>query len=220
MRTVSSAALDIAAEPDQVVGGAARQAAGQVAHEARRRRRGSSVTCSTGLSLTTQTSAAWPPRCMAMAVASSVEPMRAKPPGMTVQPSRRARQIDAQAHRARLQPAVDKTGVVDSVTASCPTKSAPSVAIRSSSAVALGAARAATPSTVAPVVLEGQARRKRRADHHAVEVVAARARAPPRWPHHQVAMVGSSSGSPSSACASAAGRQAARASRGCPSRAR
>jgi hypothetical protein len=47
---------------------------------------GSSVSCFTGLPLTTHTSAAWPPRCMAIAVVSSEEPMRAKPPGMTVQP--------------------------------------------------------------------------------------------------------------------------------------
>ena len=47
---------------------------------------GSMVTVSTGRRLTTQTSAAVPPRCMAMALASGALPMRAKPPRMTSQP--------------------------------------------------------------------------------------------------------------------------------------
>ena len=44
------------------------------------------VIVSTGRGLTTQTSAAKPPRCIAIAVASGVLPIRAKPPCITFQP--------------------------------------------------------------------------------------------------------------------------------------
>ncbi len=80
-------ALDIAAEPDQVLGGAAGQAAREVAREAVALAGQQRLAASTGVGLTTQTSAAWPPRCMASAVASGEAPTRAKPPGITAQPS-------------------------------------------------------------------------------------------------------------------------------------
>ena len=87
MRAVSFGALDVAAEPHQVLGGAAGQAARQAAREAVALAGQQRLLRRPASSLTTQTSAAWPPRCMAIAVVSSDEPTRAKPPGMTLQPS-------------------------------------------------------------------------------------------------------------------------------------
>ncbi len=63
---------------------------------------------------------------MAIAVGSAVRPMRAKPPGITCQPlGVRARNTRTLIGRGTSRPST-KAGVVESVTASCPTRRAPS----------------------------------------------------------------------------------------------
>ena len=90
------------------------------------------VTVSTGRLEITQTSAAVPPRCMAMALASGVLPMRAKPPCMTSQPlgvrARKTRRLMGRGTRTPFCQA----GVVERVTVSWPTSSAPSASSQAS----------------------------------------------------------------------------------------
>ena len=211
-------ALDVAAEPVEVVGGAARQRAGLDAGEGRRAGPGSMVTGSTGASLTTQTSAAEPPRCMAIAVGSAVRPMRAKPPGITCQPAAvRARKTRRLIGRGTSRPST-KAGVVESVTASWPTSAAPSA---SSQASTLPRARRGTGRRARWSRRSRTAGGWRRPGRSSCRSVLARTCArSAALPHHQVAMLGRISGSPSSAWRCAAGRRAARASRARPSRAR
>ena len=158
---------------------------------------GSSVSRSTGLSLTTQTSAAWPPRCMAMAVgverrADAGEAARHDGPAL-----RRARQIDAQGCRPRLEPAVDidRRGrqrhrfLADEVAA---------VAFDArDQRGAFAPASASSRALVCVVILEGKPCRQAGPIIMRSKLASTCCALASSCPHHQVAMLGSSSSSPS-----------------------
>ena len=195
------AALDIAAEPDQVVGGAARQAARPDCGRASRPPAAAAMTRSTGLALTTQTSAAWPPRCMAMAVVSSGRADAGEAAGHDGPAVGGAGGIDAQGDRPRLEPAVDidrRGRERHRLLADEARRRRPRAA--SSSVGALARRRASRRARCCSWSSKGRRGREGRADHHAGRGCRGRAGARAAWPHHQVAIVGQvAARSPSSA---------------------
>ena len=99
-------ALDIAADPEQIVGGAARQQAGGALHLHAFRRRQQRRLRRPGRPLSTQASAVAAPRCRLTARASALSAMRTKPPGMTCQRVADFGEEQPQRERPRLQAAV------------------------------------------------------------------------------------------------------------------
>ena len=134
--------------------------------------------------------------------------MRAKPPGMTSQPARRAREKDAQAHRARHQACRRRRRAWS--------RAGPPPGRRARRRRARAGRRA--PRVVAEAwrrgIVAASASKGRRVESAGPIIIRSRlartwARSP-GWPHHQVAMLGRISGSPSSASAMR-GRKARRA---------
>ncbi len=159
---------------------------------------GSIVTVSTGRGLTTQTSAELPPRCIAMALASGVAADAGEAAAHHLPAVRGAGEEDAQAHRARHEHPVrvggrggehhrllpDELGAgglepgVERGAAPCRGPAPPSTVVSSAS-------NGRRVESAEPIIIRSRLAR-----------TWARSAA---WPHHQVAMLGRTSGSPSSA---------------------
>ena len=141
------------------------------------------------------------PTCRLMARASAWSATRTKPPGITCQPSPVRASISRRMKGRGTRLPFSHTGVVDSVTASCATKSTPRRPISSISAARAGAS-SSLPSTLPRWICAGRSPAKAGAITSSSSRSNTLARALGS-PSHQVATLGNLSSLPSNAGASA-----------------